>query len=571
LGLAIICTNIPFYLLNLGMRSVGAGMAAVLSLSEVLFATLLGMLVYGEHLAPIGWIGGALAGLGVLYAMTQRDDQPEAEGGEVALDETTRTQRVWRALLGLGLLNGGIVMGLGAVGSSGLVLALAGLVVLARLGPGVAHAWLDGRFVRLIGWTGAAIAAIAAGGCFLRTGTLEVSGSLWAIVLPVSVVLLDRRLARAETKPEPQYLLHLALLLLAGGHALGWMQHGMAVPVLESANLVLGWAGVGLVVAGIAGGLTQASPSTGTALMRFEAPGRWASQGRRPYALAAGLWLAGALHLVPTGHVGIIERFGEPISRTSGAGLVVRAPAPIETLTVVDVSTERRLVLEERTLLTSDQSMVSLQGVLHFSVSEPEQFAYGSAVPDQILRASAQAALVKVVVRGTQDAVLTTGRAQVEQEVLAATQERADSVGLGVQVTAIHLTQASVPPPVLAAFLDVISADEERQTRINEGEAYAAKVVPEARGQALASLSEAQGQAVEIQAEAESEYAEFMAISAGGAAAPSLTRARMSWESLEKYLTPARLILAPTGVRVWWGDMGGSPPVDIENPTGSKR
>ena len=209
------------------------------------------------------------------------------------------------------------------------------------------------------------------------------------------------------------------------------------------------------------------------------------------------------MHIVPTGHVGIVERFGAPISQTDGSGLVLRAPGPIETVTTVDVSKERRLDLfaEGRTLLTGDQSMVSLDGVVHYTVSDPERFAYGSAVPEDILRDSARSAMVQVVVRGSQDAVLTTGRSDVEAAVLAATQRRADALGLGVRVTAVHLTQAAVPPPVLAAFLDVISADEERLTRINEGEAYAAKVVPEARGQALAELSRAQGDAASIDAD----------------------------------------------------------------------
>jgi len=273
--------------------------------------------------------------------------------------------------------------------------------------------------------------------------------------------------------------------------------------------------------------------------------------------------------------VGIVERFGAPISQTDGSGLVLRAPGPIETVTTVDVSKERRLDLfaEGRTLLTGDQSMVSLDGVVHYTVSDPERFAYGSAVPEDILRDSARSAMVQVVVRGSQDAVLTTGRSDVEAAVLAATQRRADALGLGVRVTAVHLTQAAVPPPVLAAFLDVISADEERLTRINEGEAYAAKVVPEARGQALAELSRAQGDAASIDAEALSVSAEFMAVSTGGAKAPSLTRARLTWESLERRMTPARLVLAPSGVRVWWGEMDGAAPVDIKSKdtTGSKR
>lgn len=574
-GLAVICTNVPFYLLNLGMRSVGAGMAAVLSLSEVLFATLLGIVVYGEHLAPIGWIGGVLAGLGVLYAMTQREDtQAETEAPQT-LDPATRGQRIWRVVLGLVLLNGGVIMGLQDDQSSGLLLALGGLVVLARLGPSVAHAWLDGRFGRLIGWTGAAVAALAAGGCFLRTGTLGPSQSVWAVALPLGVVLLDRHLASGESEPEPQPLLHLALYLLAGGHVLGWMQHGLATAVIEAANFTLGWAGAGLAVAGLSGALLDARPSSSGGLSRFESPARWLGEGRRPVAAVLLIWCAGAIHFVPTGHVGIVERFGAPVSQTQGSGLVVRAPAPIETLTSVDTAKERRVELFEngQTLLTGDQSMVSLNGVLHYTVSDPERYAYGSAAPEAILVDAARAALVQVVVRGSQDAVLTTGRSDVESAVLTATQVRADALALGVTVTAVHLTQAAVPPPVLAAFLDVISADEERLTRINEGEAYAAKVIPEARGQALAKLAEAQGGAVSIEAAAAAAASQFEAISAGGAKAPSLTRARMTWESLEREMTPARLVLAPSGVRVWWGEMDGVAPVDIQtkDTTGSKK
>jgi membrane protease subunit HflK len=574
LGLAIICTNVPFYLLSLGMRSVGAGMAAVLSLSEVIFATVLGIVVYGEHLAPIGWIGGVLAGLGVLYAMTQREGDG-AVSAPSALDGQTRSRRLLRVGLGLVLLNGGVLLGLESQSSAGLLMALAGLVILARLGPAVAHSWLDGRFGRLTGWIGATVAAVAAAGCFVRGGTLVESWSIWAIILPIGVVLIDTRLAKAETEREDQPLLYLALLLLAGGNVLGWMQHSMAGPATEAANFALGWAGAGLAVAGISGALVRARPSAEGALARMEAPARWLHQGRRPAALAGLIWLVGALHVVPTGHVGIVERFGAPISQTAGAGLVIRAPAPIEGLTLVDVSRVRRLVLSERSraLLTGDQSMVSLDGVLHYTVSDPERFAYGSADPEQILGALVRAALVAVVVGGTQDAVLTTGRSVVEQSVMQITQARADAVGLGVRLQAVHLTQAAVPPAVLAAFLDVISADEERLTRINQGEAYAAEVVPKARGQALASLSAAQGDAAEIKAAADVSSAVFLAISDGGAAAPSLTRARMTWESLEERLTPARLVLAPSGVRVWWGDGDGSAPVDIESTdtTGSRR
>jgi len=566
LGLAVLCTNLPFYLLNLGMRSLEAGTAAVLSLSEVIFATAIGMVVYGEHLAPIGWIGAALAGLGVLYAMTQGHEKTDEAATSLSLDDSTKTQRIWRVLLGLGLLNGGVVLSVTGGGASGRLIAICGLVILARLGPSLAHTVLGGRFGRIIGWTGAAAAALAAGGCFLRGGTLDDLGSLWGILIPLGVVALDRRLAAREAERDDLPLIHLALLLLSGGHVLGWMQHSLAQFSAEAANFALGLAALGLVFAGLSGGLVRARPGAYGAVKRFGAPAQWALGGRRPVILAGLVWLCGSLHQVPTGHVGIVERFGAPIHLTDGAGLVIRAPAPIETLTVVDVARERRVPLFEAgsTLLTGDQSMVSLNGVVHYAVSDPKRYAFGAAKPEETLAALTRASLVEVVVRGTQDAVLTVGRSSLETAVLNLTQDRADAVGLGVQITAVHLTQVVVPAPVLAAFFDVISADEERQTSINGGEAYAAAVVPKARGKAVAALLEAQGDVARIQAAALSSAEEFRAISEGGSSAPGLTRTRMVWESLEFHLKPARLVLAPAGTRIWWGDNEGTMPVDIQ-------
>ena len=39
---------------------------------EVIFATAVGMLVYSEQLAFIGWLGGALVVVGLLYPLTNR-------------------------------------------------------------------------------------------------------------------------------------------------------------------------------------------------------------------------------------------------------------------------------------------------------------------------------------------------------------------------------------------------------------------------------------------------------------------------------------------------------------------
>jgi len=280
------------------------------------------------------------------------------------------------------------------------------------------------------------------------------------------------------------------------------------------------------------------------------------------------VWFAGAVHCVPTGHVGVVERFGSPVGETRGAGIVLRLPPPIETVTEVHVSAERQLAVGTHTLLTGDPSMISLEAVLHYSVSDPEAFAYGVEEPEKALLTLSRAALVEVVARSEQDAVLTIGRREVETAVLKVLQSSVDAAGLGVVAAAVNLTDVSVPAPVLASFLDVISADEERLTRINQAEAYAADLIPKARGQAVSKIVGAQGDAVKIRAEAVGYDVWFRSIQRNGASNMRLTKERIAAETVERELRPAQLIAAPSKVRVWLDDEGHWPrdPKNVEGP-----
>jgi membrane protease subunit HflK len=570
-GLAVVSTNIPFYLLNLGMRQVSAGMAAVLSLSEVVFATLLGMIVYGEHLAPIGWIGAVLAGLGVLYAVSQHDRPADgvidASVNTLTLNAQTQKARLGRVFLGLLLLNSGVAITLTTGGSTAPLLAIAGLLVLARFGPGLTTVWLEGRFARPLRWGGTAIAAMAASACFMRAGTLNIAPFSLVSLVAILALGADAWLLRIEPKEERDFqpMLTLGLATLVAAHVAHGIGHGMHDVLAEIANFALGWASIGLLLGGLGGGLLRASPGETGVIRWFEGVAWTLGRGRRPALIAVSLWLAGAVRVVPTGSVGIIERFGEPLSQTGGAGLVVRLPPPFERVTTVDTSQVRRVSMidGDQAFLTGDHSLIDLAGVVHYRVRDPERYAYGVAAPEEVLAATARAALIEIVIRRSQDAVLTTGRAEVEQAVLRLTQQRAEALELGVEILALNLNRTAVPAPVLAAFLDVISADEERLTAINTAEAYAADAIPVARGEALATVLRAQGERATIAAQSAGASSWFTAVSDGGERSPALTRTRLTWESLEKQLSAAKLVLAPSNVRVWWGRENARTPVDV--------
>jgi membrane protease subunit HflK len=277
--------------------------------------------------------------------------------------------------------------------------------------------------------------------------------------------------------------------------------------------------------------------------------------------LALVLFVLGGAVVVPPGHRGVVERFGFPLAEVREPGLALTLPPPIEQVVLVDVDRVRRVgVVESDTpLLTGDQSMVSIRAVLHYRVETAHAFAYGAQEPEQILADLARAALVRAVGTLTQDEVLTSGRRQLEEQVTVAAQALATQAELGIEVLDTRLALAIPPPPVLSAFMDVISADEEKRSSIHLAEAYAARTVPIARGNSLALLEQAIGESAALSSRVDVEHSHLKALVVGGARSPALTRFRVGREMLEKTLSDARLVIAPRSIRIWLGDSIAEP------------
>jgi membrane protease subunit HflK len=193
---------------------------------------------------------------------------------------------------------------------------------------------------------------------------------------------------------------------------------------------------------------------------------------------------------------------------------------------------------------------------MHYVVSDPQAFVYGAASPDEVLAEQGRAAMVAAVGRRSQDDILTSGRAAIEDEVADVVQRMADRLKLGVRIASVRLTHVAVPSPALASFLDVISADEDRRTAINRAEAYSAKLIPEALGHAVAEHEGALAYAAERLAEARAEQSRFVARARGAKAGRKVTEFRLRMESLEAALVGREVVVAPKGVRIWMGPEG---------------
>ncbi|MFH1467490.1 MAG: EamA family transporter [Pseudomonadota bacterium] len=567
LGLAVVCTNLPFWLLNLGMREVSAGMAAVMSMSEVLFATLLGWLVFGELLSPLGWLGGVLVVIGVLYALLARAGLAAGEGGGEEPEPLSDSARTWRlARLGvwLALLNAGAVLALVTGVEVGVLLVwIAGVGMLRCAQPHLAG--LLGGLTPQIGRWGTAVAAAALlGALWLRGGWGDAGASVAGLLAAAMAVTVDVLLAAREPAEERDGAPSLrgALLLVVAAQALALLEHpgARSLPILAAVVVALGaW---GLLIDAVAGRLPGAPSERAGTLGRMESAVARFLPAPRFVALVGVVFLLGGVRAVPPGSVAIVERLGTPLEDVRPAGLLVRLPPPLERPIIVDVTATRRiaLVTADTPLLCGDHSMVATEALLHYRVSDPMAFTFHIEDPASALVQIGRAALVQDVGHQPQDAVLATGRAELEARVRTATQQVVDAVGLGVQVLDVHLSSVKVPAAVAASYLDVISADEEKRTLVNVAEAYAARVLPEAFGQATAIGFGAEGEALRAAAASEGAVLRMEASHEGAALDARSTRYRLYAEAVEAALGGRTLVLVPEGRRVWFGDAGALQP-----------
>src|SRR5690606_39746772 len=179
---------------------------------------------------------------------------------------------------------------------------------------------------------------------------------------------------------------------------------------------------------------------------------------------------------------GVVLRFGE-VDRIMDQGLNFKWPRPIERVVKVETTQVRTHSAEVR-MLTRDENIVTLDFNVQYQVPDPRLFLFGSRDPEDTLRESTEAAVREVMGSTTMDDILTGERAALATEMRTRLQQLLESYRTGIQVTEFNLQNARPPPEVKEAFDDAISAREDKQRIENEAEAYASRIVPEARGDA---------------------------------------------------------------------------------------
>jgi len=237
---------------------------------------------------------------------------------------------------------------------------------------------------------------------------------------------------------------------------------------------------------------------------------------------------------------GVVLQLGK-YDRTLEPGLRFVIPL-LENVIPVNVTNVRNAELQQE-MLTQDENVVEIELNVQYTVSDPVNFALRVEDPERSLRHAAESALRHEVGSTNLNPIMTDGRAVLALNVRTRLQAYMDRYNTGLNVNIVNIKEARAPSAVQAAFDDVQKANLDKERFVNEAEAYANTIVPEARGKAQRMLEEANAYKDQVIARAQGEAERFEKLLVEYKKAPEVTRERLYLDAISSVYANSSKVL----------------------------
>jgi membrane protease subunit HflK len=254
------------------------------------------------------------------------------------------------------------------------------------------------------------------------------------------------------------------------------------------------------------------------------------------------LWaLFGSFYLNEPAERSVITRFGRYV-KTTGGGLNLRLPWPIDRRTVINV-TEFRVFSDRTRMLTQDEALVDINLAVQYRRADPVKFAFNVLNPEETLGEVSESAIREVIGQSRLEFVLEAGRQQISAKTKDLIQRTIAAYNTGIEVISANLQDVSVPEQVAPAQKDAIKAREDKERATLSAQTYANDIVPKARGNAVSVVEGARAYRSRVIADAEGETQRFLQLAGEYERAPAVTRQRLYLETIETVLGSTAKIL----------------------------
>ncbi|KHE67709.1 FtsH protease activity modulator HflK, partial [Halobacillus sp. BBL2006] len=196
------------------------------------------------------------------------------------------------------------------------------------------------------------------------------------------------------------------------------------------------------------------------------------------------------------------------------------------------------------TMITGDDKIVQADLVVQWKITDPRSYLFASEEPEQVLFNATSSSLRGVIGSSEIDEALTSGKAEIENEVREMLVSLIDSYEVGVSIIDVKLQEVDLPnQEVRKAFTKVTDAREQKQSKENEADKYANQKREEALGEKDAIIQRAEGDKVERIQDANGAVARFNALLSEYEDNQDVTRERLVMETLEEVLPQANVYI----------------------------
>ena len=199
---------------------------------------------------------------------------------------------------------------------------------------------------------------------------------------------------------------------------------------------------------------------------------------------------------------------------------------------------------DESMMITSDYNFIQIDFYVEYRVTDPVKALYASTDPKLVLANLAQNCIRTTIGSYGVDAVLTTGKNEIQSNIKDMILDKLDALDIGIQLVNITIQDAEPPTEeVVTAFKSVETAKQGKETALNNANKYRNEQIPKAQAEADKILQDAEAEKEGRINEAVGQVARFDAMYEEYVKYPTITKQRMFYETMEEVLPDLKVII----------------------------
>ena len=190
--------------------------------------------------------------------------------------------------------------------------------------------------------------------------------------------------------------------------------------------------------------------------------------------LVVALGVLTSFYTVDDKQQGVVTTFGK-VTDVVEPGLHFKAPFGIQQVHHVDVNVYQKIELgyytdfhgntvavrDESSMITGDYNIVNVDFLVEYKISDPVRYLFSSDDPQLILKNLIQSQVRNVVGSSTVDAVLTSGKQNIQMQVKELVSQILDEYDIGLTLIEVRIQDAEPPTnDVIEAFKAVETAKQ---------------------------------------------------------------------------------------------------------------